>query len=71
MGDIRVAKRLETASLRVPCDAVHRQMLPVRIFQLPEGSQDPTVIALGLLDRPERLWRIVQIGAEAKQSGPR
>src|SRR4051794_28905998 len=57
VGNIRIAKRLEAASLRAPCNTVRRQMPPVRILQPAERSQNPTVVALGLLDHLEGLWR--------------
>src|SRR4051794_20469646 len=70
MGDIRIAQRPEAAPLRAPDHTMRCQMPPVRILQLPERSQNPPVVAFGLFDRLKESWRIVEIGAEAKQSGP-
>src|SRR2546423_14498637 len=58
MGNIRIAKRLEAASVGTPCDAVRRQMPPVRILKLSKGTQNSPVVAFSLINRLERLWRI-------------
>ena len=71
MGNIRIAERLEAASLRAPRDTMPCQVPPVCILKLPEGRQNPSVVDFGLFDRLEGLWRIVEICAEPKQSGPR
>src|SRR3954467_4123940 len=71
MGNARIAQRPEAAPLRAPCHAMRRQMPPVRILEPPEGRQNAPIIGFGLFYRRKRCRRLVETGAEAKQSGPR
>src|SRR5207248_2482276 len=70
MSDVRIAQRIEAAPLRTPGHAMRRQMPPVRILQSPERRQNPPIVAFGLVHGLKGFWRIVEIGAKAKQSGP-
>ena len=46
-------------------------MMPMLIFQFSERRQDATKIQFRCLDSFETLRSLIEVGAEAKQSGPR
>ena len=50
---------------------MNSQMMPVLVLQFSERRQDATKIQFRRVDGFETLWSLVEVGAKAKQPGPR